>query len=414
MPRIGLTIISFGNNLARSALLVFLFSILLILTGCWDRIELENRAIILAISVDKAGPEEMTDNPVTYLDEPPSEVDNWVKLTVQIAVPGRIPLGPEVSAGEQKPVWVLSATGVSVNDAVQNLQQKTANELFLGHLRVIAVSEAYARDGLQNLNDYLRRNAQVRKAAWMIVVNGEASTLLDVNPELERVPALYLVSILESAVRMGKVPNLFLGRFWTSLSSQAKSGLLAYLQIEDKENILLKGMAFFRGDQMVGVTEPLEIGYYMAVKGINPGGYPGLAPGPEDEDELVIFRAEKRKSRIKIRFENGIPHIDINIHIEGNITEKNSETFAVDTNEKLKEITERFAQLAVPKYSAFFQKTQQYGVDIIGLGEYVRARYPNYWMENVKEEHDWEEIYKEIPIHVDVKYDIRRVGMKSR
>ncbi|MEW9668532.1 hypothetical protein [Ammoniphilus sp. 3BR4] len=68
-----------------------------------------------------------------------------IRLTVQIAIPGRIPLGPgEGGGGGEKPVWVLDVVGHTIGDALSNLQQQVADRLFFGHLRVIAVSEAVA------------------------------------------------------------------------------------------------------------------------------------------------------------------------------------------------------------------------------------------------------------------------------
>jgi len=68
-----------------------------LLSGCWDRLELEDRALVLALSIDEA--EEQADEEESNISHkresfvaPKKEM---IRITAQIAVPGRIPLGPE-------------------------------------------------------------------------------------------------------------------------------------------------------------------------------------------------------------------------------------------------------------------------------------------------------------------------------
>ena len=205
------------------------------LTGCWDRLEIEERAVILGIAVDDAGKSaEQTEPKVTHLEEsfPIPPVD-MVRITVQIAVPGRIPLGPVEggSSGGVKPVWVLSAVGHTIDDALSVLQEELADRIFLGHLRVIVVSEKIARKGLSNLNDYLRRNPEVRRLAWLMVSKGNAAEIMNAEPELERVPSLYLIAMMDHAVEMGIYPFEFLGVFWSEETSLGHEPSLPYIVV---------------------------------------------------------------------------------------------------------------------------------------------------------------------------------------
>ena len=150
----------------------------LVLTGCWDRMEIEDRAVVLAIAVDQSNDTRLEGANSTHLNANPVDRRPLYRLTVQIAVPGRLPLGPGGSgdsggdSGDQSPVWELQIVGHTMEDAMKNMQQELADRLFLGHLRVIVVSEEVARSGLENINDFLRRQPQVRRTAWMVVSRG--------------------------------------------------------------------------------------------------------------------------------------------------------------------------------------------------------------------------------------------------
>lgn len=225
-----------------------------LLTGCWDRMELEERAVVLGISIDTAGPDaaKKEDEVSHLMGKYPAPKQSMIQLSVQIALPGRIPLGPGESGGSsdgggKQTVWVLSVVGHTIDDAMMNLQQQISGKLFFGHLRVIVISEEIARKGIQNINDYLHRNAEVRRMAWMMVSKGKAKALMEAAPKLERVPTLYLASTLDDAVRHGKFPTNYIGTFWSNSSKKGQEGFLPYIQIMEGENVQISGIAYFKG-----------------------------------------------------------------------------------------------------------------------------------------------------------------------
>lgn len=191
-----------------------------LLAGCWDRLEIEERATILGISLDIAKPESPEEEgEIAHIKEPPpsrrrndsDDCSNCHSRTIAFR-PG---YGRRSGwGGDQSPIWVIDVAGHTMDDCMANLEQQVADPLFLGHLRLIVISEAIARKGLSDINDFLRRNSEVRRAAWMIVSEGRAAKVMQAAPELERIPTLYLLSTLDNAVSRGKFPSDFLGIFW--------------------------------------------------------------------------------------------------------------------------------------------------------------------------------------------------------
>lgn len=389
-----------------------------LIAGCWDRLEIEERAVVLGIAVDLADPAEEKDfSEVSHLkDIFPKPETPLIKVTAQIAVPGRIPLGPGEGGSSgtgKKPVWVLSAIGSTLDDAMMVLQQELADRIFLGHLRVIAISEDYARRGLSNLNDYFRRNPEVRRLAWLVVSKGKAMDLMNASPELERVPALYLLAMMDHAVEMGKYPNEFVGKFWSKLSSKGQEPYLPYVSIKKKDNIEIAGLAFFKGDKMVGTTKPLEIGFFMGITGFKGGGYTAFTPFP-DASHTIIFRATYRAAKTRVRLVNGRPHAEVWVQIEGNIEEKSDEHTHFFDHNKVKELEKEIAKRLEEGYIELIKKTQKAGTDIFGFGEYVRARQSEYWNREVKTKKNWQNEYKNLSVETHIQIKIRRVGMTAQ
>jgi spore germination protein KC len=388
------------------------------LSGCWDRLEIEERSFVLGFAIDQASPEKKEEKKVTHSKENfPKPTTGKIRLTAQVAIQGRIPLGPAQGdggggSGGQKPVWVLSVTGDTVDDAIMNLQQQMAYRLFFGHLRVIVISEEIAKKGIQNINDYFRRNSEIRRTVWMLVSKGEAKKALLTAPPLERVPTLYLIKTIEQAVNLGKFPLDFIGIFWSASSAKGREPFLPYIEIKG-DNILLSGIAYFRGDQMVGTTEPHEIAIAMEVMGIETGGYSVLKPAP-DQHGAFMAEATGRKTKIRVEIRNGKPHVIAKIHVEANLVEKSTEQFAVNKPIMLKKLEQVVEKGLGEGQKKLVKKTQQKGADIFGFGEYVRAKHPKFWNEHVKTDKKWQEMYKDITFKSDVLVSIRRVGMKAK
>ncbi|MFT4415035.1 Ger(x)C family spore germination protein [Fredinandcohnia humi] len=387
----------------------------LLLTGCWDSEDIEQRAVVLGISIDKLDKADESIEQITGLrKEFPKPKEGMIRLSAQIAVPGRIPLGPQTggAGADQKPTWLISVVGYTIDDALAVLQQEVADPLFFGHLRIIVISEEVAKDGLKRFNDYLRRNPEIRRTAWMVVSKGEAKRFMEVAPKLERVPTLYLSAMVENAVGLGKFPDDFIGLFWTKLQSKGQDTYLPYLDIKIEENIQIAGLAYFIDDKMVGKTEPVEIGLFMAVTGEEMGGYEVFVEVPET-DAKVIVRADKRKSSIKTSIRNGKPHFTIKIHYES-IIDEGAVNIDIDNPEIIKKIEEEGSRGVVKGTTKLIQKLQSKKSDIFGFGEYIRAKHPGYWNTKIKTKEKWREVYKDITFDIQCSTKIRRVGTKAK
>lgn len=376
---------------------------------------------MLGVSIDTVDTEEaeQEEDEVSHVHGTlPAPRKGMVRVAVQIALPGRIPLGPGESGGGGKgsvgqTVWVIDVVGHSINDAFMNLQQQISSRLFFGHLRVIVVSEAVARRGLENVNDYFRRNSEVRRMAWLMISKGQARKLMMAAPPLERVPTLYLMSTLDEGIRMGKFPKDFIGMFWSNVSKKGQEGFLPYVEIKKEQNVEIKGLAYFVDDHMVGVTKPLEIAGYLAVKGINPAGYRVFVQ-LDGADEAVMTTATHRRSKISVQIKDDVPHFTIDIGIELNLEGKVSENVQIDNPAVMQMIENKQEEASVIFYSNIIKKSQEKGSDYFGFGEIVRAKKPQYWNKRIKTAEGWRNMYKDCTFDVKVSMKVRRIGMKGK
>lgn len=375
------------------------FICMCLLTGCWDRRELEERASVLAIAIDQA-----------------EENENLYKITVQIPIPIKIAGSSGQGGGSNADaVKIMSVTGRTVTDASNNLQMRLNQRLFLGHTRVLALSEEIAKEGIQDIMDGFRREPQIRRLLWPIVVKGKASTLLEVKPGLEQIPVVFLMGLIENGMKLGRIPDQTLGDYFNQTSNVTMEPFLNYVEASKKE-VSWKGVAVFRGHKMVGILNRVQSWALIQLRNEKPGGDIVIAL-PNTKNGYVSFRPHFAKKKLMIQE-------------QGNTKSKGSESFSatyhcelqgdiVELTEDLKIPPEQFIvqmQALIKKEmeerakKLLLQLQKQYNSDILKLGLTLRAKhYHEYW-----KKHNWKEDFRDFPIRVTYTIKLRRLGMEMQ
>lgn len=404
-----------GSFCRKAAKLLTALIVLFSTAGCWDALEIEQRAVILGLAIDIAKKRMDEIDPVAHphgIDPSPDHIGYHV--TAQIALPGRIPLGPGEggsSGGSDKTLWVVGESGHSIDDAIANLQQEIAYRLFFGHIRVVVISEEVARDSLHHLNDYFTRNPEMRRTKWLAVTQGKAEDILKIQPPIGRVPTSFLVNTFVQSVKMGLLPENFAGIFWSHSVKRGQEGFLPYIQKSQADNIRIIGMAVFRNDKMVETLDFVGVAQYMALKGTNPGGYRMVFPY---KGTTITLYSTYRKSKIKVSIRNGRPEFDVYTFVEFNLEEKSIDSFSLDNQEVLEDIMRQATPAARENFQRNIAKTQKVGADIYGFGEIVRAKKPGFWNKHVRTKEKWQEMYKDVKVNLHMSGSIRRIGMKTK
>lgn len=397
------------------SLCIVLLTSVYLLTGCWDQREIEERATILGLAIDIAD-EDKQPIPITHpegAEVPTSEIGK-LEVTAQLAVPGQIPLGPSQGGSQgtsQDRVWVVKAIGQTIDDAIQGLQQQLAHKVFFGQLQIIILSEDVASKGVGHINEFLRRRPEIRRTAWMAVNEKDAAYTMQIAPKLERVPAIYLSTMFEEAVKLGKFPENDLGKYWVHTSNKGWDGYLPYITTKEMDNIEISGIAYFSGDKMAGKTKPYQIAYFNGLTGQNPGGAALVVK--LSEDESVMVQSTKRKAKYKASLKKGKPHFDIDVEIRGIVREKNKQQLKLDDQKIVRKIEQTSGEMLEKEMLKLINETQEKKADIFGFGEYVRGDLAQYWNHEIKTSEKWKEIYQEMSVDINAKVNIQRVGMKA-
>lgn len=190
---------------------------LLTLTGCSDRIELEQQSYVIAIGIDKG------------------EQKGTFSFTFQIANPE---VGATLSTGsEGEADETVTITGSDIVTTTNTANSFVTKKITLDQTKVIVISEELARS-----NDFIRviqsasRTPQLRRGVQLIVSKENASDFLNNNdPKLETRPHKYYQYMINRATQTGIIPHADLHRFFQITEGDADLFLGIYATTEKTE-----------------------------------------------------------------------------------------------------------------------------------------------------------------------------------
>ncbi|MGG3886370.1 Ger(x)C family spore germination protein [Brevibacillus panacihumi] len=380
----------------RWSYLCLLLLCLSFLAGCWDRRELEERASVLAIAIDAGG-----------------EDEERYRVTVQIPIPIKIAgSSGQGGGGNSNAVKVMSVTGRTITDATNNLQLRLNQRLFLGHTRVVAISEEIAREGIADILDGFRREALIRRLLWPIIVRGKASSLLEIKPELAQIPVVFIMDLVENGRKMGTIPDKTLGDYLNEISNKSMQPFLNYVEATKRE-VKWIGTAIFHDHKMVGSLTPIETWSLLQLRDQKRGG-DVIMPLAGEEDAYVTLRPRFVDTNLTIRPNTskggGLEAVfacevqgDIMEYVPGHMRFASPEEFIRVMQKELKQELEKRAKHMVTKL-------KKHNSDILKLGLHLRSyHFRDYWSH-----HDWNKAFKDFPIRVEYTIKLRRLGMEMQ
>lgn len=364
-----------------------------IVSGCWDRVEINDLAIVTAAAIDKK------DN-------------NQIELSLQVFIPksmgsGGGQGGPSQGGGVATTL-VRTEIGSNISDALSKLQSKIPRKIFWGHCKVIIFGEQLAKEGIQEQLDFLLRDPQPRERANVYVSEGKAKPILESEPPLESYSAKVLKELSELHIGM-LVPLQKLDEMLTGKPQGAALPFIKILPPEKGEKNLqgipyIVGTAVFKKDKMTGTMTEKETrgllwlrdemeSYTVSIKPKGVKGEISLSPVSAQIKIIPQIINDKWKLLVKVNTEGSVIQNETNL----NLSNPNSIKVA---EEAYKKGIEKRILLA-------FRQTQQKKADILGLGKEFYRKYPNQFN---KVESQWNEVFAKMEVEIDVNANIRRQG----
>lgn len=362
------------------------------LSGCWDSVELNQRAVVAAIGIDEDG-------------------ESGYVVSLQVIVADEI---AGAKARGTTPIVLFQEKGKNLFQAIRRASQRVSRIISLAHIRLVVIGEKLARAGIGDTMDFLERSGEIRLPVKMMVARGNTGkNVLAVMTAIGRIPANDISGKLETSER------LYAGDYAVTIDDVIRSMInkgggpvLTGIQVDgdleqapsknNVDNILPKaivhinGMGVFQKDRLVRwLDDDQAIGLSMINNKVK-SAETALSCG-KDRDTIgieTLFSA----TNIHTQMEQGEPVFVINLKQTGAVQEAEC-PINLKSPEVMKRLQEQWTEETKKVITSTVREVQRTRSDVIGFGLALERSHPKQWKRLSSE---WSRHFAESTVRIQV------------
>ncbi|WP_341280863.1 Ger(x)C family spore germination protein [Paenibacillus sp. FSL H8-0537] len=383
------------------------FLILMLLGGCWNRVEMNEIGIISATAVDW-------------------EKGKWV-VSYQLVIPQAISSQGNSSATGDAPVNVFSTEAESIRKAIGDASREMSRKLYFAHNQIIVISDTVAKKGISPLLEIYMRNTDARETVSMFIAKGKARKLIEQLLPVEKIPGTAVQRLVENEAASSSVyPDMTMYRILLDLLGPAQATGIPQLMISGakqplssvdnlketytRAKIKLGELGVISGDKLKGWLTPDEAAGVMWLSDkvkrttlefdcTNKG---------EPKDSSIIIGGAKTSLKPEQR-SDGRWIMNISVKANGTLLEYTCPN-DLQKPELLKQEEQKIAEEIKNKMETSWKAVSRLRTDIVGFGKAISSKYPKQWKQMQK---DWNEEFPETVLNIDVKFKLARIGFSN-
>ncbi|MEK5236016.1 Ger(x)C family spore germination protein [Paenibacillus sp. FSL L8-0470] len=394
----------------KSKVLRLLLALLipLLLSGCWERKELNEIAFILGMGLDKA--------------------ESGYRVTMQVVIPSSISSQTAGgTSGGGVPVVVSSFTVPTIYESDRQYTLISSRTAYKGHIRVLVIGEELARAGIAEILDVLKRSREPRNDYYVMVAKGTtAEEALKVLTPLDKIPANKLFSSLDKSYKISaKTTAVSLNKFVDDLLYVGINPVLTGVEVVGnasegdkmsnleqsvpKASLKYRSLAVFKKDRMVGWLSDEETSGYNYITD-NVVKTSGNLIG--DDGRPIVIEAIRTTTKRKMKMVGGEPHIYIHVKAECNVQEVHSKD-NMEAESVIRQLERKSEERIILRMeTAVKQINERYNVDIMGFGQMIYRANPKAWARLQQTKGD--NYLKSLPVHYKATMTINRIGITDK
>ncbi|MFS0752732.1 Ger(x)C family spore germination protein [Oceanobacillus sp. 1P07AA] len=378
----------------KKLLISIVITSFLFLTGCWDSLELEERAFLSGIAIDL----------------PHDNTNQTLSVTEQIVVPNGLITLPAASSGTGKGYRNIVEEGRTIYEVGDAIEKQEDRKLDGSHIEIVVISDEVVKEEYQlaDVVDVFMREKRMNREVILSIAEGSAGELLYIEPQDVKLPSQYLTQLIIGNYRaVGGDPQRF-GNMQQYFINKRSFTLPLLTTVGSSTGIDLTGLAVFSGDnsKMVGTLKDDNLEGYMIIQPM----YNGSVTAKFD-DTFATFHIPDGITKIKLK--NKDPknlHFEFETFLDAELVETfySEDFFALKNMKKLESSLETRVKSLI---TGTIEKVRdEYETDILGLAEHLKTKEPKIWKQ-VKDDWDYGENYfKDVEITLSVNIDIREPG----
>lgn len=382
----------------------FIVIISIFASGCWDKVEIDQRIFVSTLGID-AGEDIERKEEIKEIKSNEPFTDNYIKkLRVVYGYPDVSELKPEKGGEASEKNMTIDA--YSMEDAYSKAISKSSRDVSFGHLKLLILSKDLFQypDTVKEVLDYLQREAAITRDMLVVVCDGEVKNFIDFKPDTEKNLHDYIVGLIENSDRNSDIIPVSFNKFMQDVNKEGNIILPLLTMSKDEKGVELLNSCIIKKFKFENILSSSQTAGVKMLTGQYKNGNKVIYKDGHPIDLLI--EGSEKKTVLKSKPGEKL-NVAINISLEGQIRGYYLGKEFIDKN-TLQEIEESFDESIKKELERLIDTTQKkYDADLTSIGQYLKKYHPTTW-NKVKD--NWNEVYKDANIEVDVKTYIRRIG----
>lgn len=374
--------------------ILFLIIILMnIISGCWDSVEIDKRAFILGIAVDKG-----------------IEL-NQIETTYEMALTSK--MGGEGTQGSQQggTTWDISKSSDTLLQANNTMHENIDKVIDLEHLQTLILGGEIAKEGIYDELDFFFRHPQIRTNALIVYTDGKAYDILKTRPQTSKAPSLFISGIVEANSNKTHTIAKAVKIIELSQYIREKMDFVLPRVIVVNGTPKFDGAAAFRNGKLISLIEQGELEPIALTSGQIGMGEIEI-PDPINPTQKLIYTISGGSGGIKPIFGDKKVDFMLALNIEGDIGE-HEDTHFLGTNESgyIASVEKSVQDKIISEIKdVFYKYEKEKQVDVLDLQRKIKNYNIKFYEENKER---LNEILADSDININVNVKIRRLGISK-
>src|SRR4051812_34775461 len=368
-----------------------------LLTGCWDRSEINDIAFVVATGVDKGAKDKFL-------------------YSVQVPLPSS--MGGAGSSGGgggtsgEGPYLVAQGIGGNERQGMEDIQTKLSRRIYLGHRRVHIIGDSLAKAGISKSLNALFSQPRSRISTYLLISNGDAVKLLKTQPRMEQYSGEGMREMSKTSLNMTARNAL------QDLYREGKDMVIPIVNPagttktdKTKKEVQMGSFAVFKDDKLAFSTNKDEsAGILWLFEKMRKK----TASFPVTKNEELSVQIFEQQTEPKLKMVDGKPTFLLTVRAAGVLFE-NEGNYRIEDPKTYRFIISKMENQIEEEIQAILKHAHSQGVDVYGFGWYLYKNKHQEWEQDWK--NNWQKMLPNIKVTVVVDADIQRttsIGIKEK
>ena len=284
---------------------ILILFLILLLTGCYDKKELNEIAIMTATEINK--------------------INNEFIVNVQVVNPQ----SPDKTTNVQAPFIMYQGTGKTIHEAYRNIKKQSSRFLYPNHMEILIINEKLAKEDINQIIDFYLRIPDIRTEFNVLI--GKNDNILNITSPIDDISATSILNTMETNNKYLGVTNLITFNEFANMAINKNLEIILpsikITEINDKSDTTentesttinslyeLDTLAIFKDNKLQGYLTKQESIVYNVIKNKTKIV---LINYECEKDKYITIEATDIKSNINIKNNE----INITMKMSGNINE---------------------------------------------------------------------------------------------